>query len=55
MKSREGSVEDGNQEVKVTILKRPDAVSVPPPASKVQFKSTEDEGEACEEQEPGVK
>ena len=52
LKCQEGSVEDENQlEVKVTILKRPDAVTVPPPPSKIQYKSTEDEGEAGEEQE----
>ena len=53
LKYQEGSVEDENQsEVKVTILKRPDAVTVPLLASsKIQFKSTDDEGEAGEEQE----
>ena len=44
LKYQEGSVEDENQsEVKVTILKRPDAVTVPPPPSNIQFKSTKDE------------
>ena len=32
-------------------MKRPDAVTFPLLASKIQFKSTEDEGEACEDQE----
>jgi len=56
LKSQEGSVEYVNQsEVKVTILKRPDAVTVPPLTSNIQFKSTEDRGEACKEQEQLIK
>ena len=47
LKSQEGSVEYVNQsEVKVTILKRPDAVTI---------KSNEDRGETCKEQEQLIK
>ena len=51
LKIQGGPSEEMNQsEVKVTILKRPDAVALQPMASKVQLKSTEDEGEASKEQ-----
>ena len=56
MKAQEGPAEDKNQlEVKVTIFKRPEAVTVPPRASNIQLKSTEDDGEACKEQEQLLK
>ena len=56
LKSQEGSVEYVNQsEVKVTILKRPDAVTVPPLTSNIQLKSTEDRGEAFKVQEQLIK